>query len=86
MTREEGWKERRGSKTEKRRKKRGEREGRGDGKRWMRAGGTEGAYRCVGVDDVGLDKGVVGDRVGPPVADPAHRKRQADGEERDRII
>ena len=35
------------------------------------------------VDDVGLDKGVVGDRVRAPVADPAHRKRQADGEERD---
>ena len=35
------------------------------------------------VDDVGLDKGVVGDRVRTPVANPVHRKRHADGEERD---
>ena len=33
------------------------------------------------VDDVGLDEGVVGDRVGAPVLDPAHHGRQADGDE-----
>ncbi len=35
------------------------------------------------VDDVGLDEGVVGDRVSAPVVDPAHHGHHADGDERD---